>query len=81
MSILTIFVELRSVCVADLFGVYGGNKGFTGLSGSTRNNMPFRLSYLFHCSGVFLLKVVTDCGILEETNIRTELLFKNVVSV
>lgn len=50
------FAELRSVCVASLFGVYGGIKGLQVSQVSTRDNLPFQLFYLFHCSDVFFVE-------------------------
>lgn len=50
------FAELRSVCVAGLFGVYGGIKGLQVSQVSTRDNLPFQLFYLFHCSDVFFVE-------------------------
>lgn len=57
------------VCVAGLFGVYGGGgriKGFTGLSGSTWDKMPFQLffPFFYNCFGW----LQTD--ILEESRTR-----------
>lgn len=50
------FAELRSVCVAGLFGVYGGIKGLQVSQVSTRDNLLFQLFYLFHCSDVFFVE-------------------------
>jgi len=70
------FAELRSVCVAGLFGVYGGLKGLQVSQVQHATTCPFTFSIYFIVLVFSLSKVVTDCGILEDTNKRAELIFK-----
>lgn len=61
--------------------MYGGIKGLQVSQVQHATTCPFNVSIYFIVL-VFSFKWFTDCGILEETNIRTEPIFKeNVVSV
>lgn len=79
-NVLTVFAKLRSVCVAGLFLACTGKlRVYRSLRFNTRQHALSTFLFILLYCGVFFIQAVADCGILEETNSRMEVRFKEIV--